>query len=78
MLVVAIVLHQIFDRVNLKVHQYPLRRIFLRCVEFYGRICCFPLVTYLYTSTVGEISPNSHLLMMIITAAIVGLILSQE
>jgi hypothetical protein len=78
MLVLAIVMHQFFDRVMSKVEIYPLRRILLRCSEFFGRILCFPTVTFLYIRSIGEISAHSHLMMIVITAGLCLFMLPHE
>jgi hypothetical protein len=78
MLVIIIVLHQTIDRAIAKVNYFPLRRIYLRFVEFFGRIFCFPAVTVLYIISMEEISDHSHLIMVLITAVIVTCILIPE
>lgn len=78
MLVLAIVLHQMVDRAIAKVDHFPLRRIYLRCVEFIGRTTSFPTVTFLYVISMQEITPHSHAIMIFLTAIVVTAILIRE
>ena len=70
MIVVAVFVHQLTDRLILKVDTYPLRMIMVRILELAGKLCLMPYVVITFVTAFPSFDETGAMQEMLIAAAL--------
>lgn len=74
LLTVALFVHQAIDTLSLKIESNPMRLLFIRVMEFFGRLLVFPLVIILFYHFFSA-EDNTDMFTFLLTVVIAGMII---
>lgn len=78
LLVISVILHQSYATINSKIEQWPLRILYMRLLETFGRVGVFPIAIICFLVGIDGIDKKTVLTMLVMIITCTSIIFTRE